>query len=137
LRKKASEREAVRRLVGAATLARKAARAPYSRFRVGAALGDGKGGIVTGCNVENASYGLTLCAERVAAFKAVSEGRSGFTTIAVVTAARTLTTPCGACRQVLWELFGDILVHVENLKGESLERRLSVLFPLPFDSSSL
>jgi cytidine deaminase len=132
-----ADRGEMRALVLAATRARKAAHAPYSRFKVGAALGDGRGGIVAGCNVESASYGLTVCAERVAAWKAVSEGRAAFRTLVVVTAARTLTTPCGACRQVLWELFGDILVHVENLKGESLERRLAALLPLPFDARSL
>jgi cytidine deaminase len=124
-------------LVHAATVARRRARAPYSRFRVGAALLDKKGHIFTGCNVENASYGLTVCAERVAAFRAVSEGHSDFTALVVVTSAKTPTTPCGACRQVLWELCGDILVHVENLKGQSVERRLSALLPLPFDGSSL
>jgi cytidine deaminase len=104
---------------------------------VGAALLARGGRIVTGCNVENASYGLTICAERVAAFKAVSEGLSEFLAIAVVTAAPIPTTPCGACRQVLWELCGDILVLSETRSGRALKRRLKTLLPLPFDETSL
>ena len=117
--------------------ARRRAHAPYSRFKVGAALKTRSGEIVTGCNIENASYGLTVCAERVAVFKAVSEGLSEFDAIAVVTRSRHLTPPCGACRQVLWELCGDILVHMEDVGGRSRTVRLRRLLPLPFDGRNV
>jgi cytidine deaminase len=117
--------------------ARKRAYAPYSRFKVGAALKTRSGEIVTGCNVENASYGLTLCAERVAVFKAVSEGLSGFDAIAVVARSTRLTAPCGPCRQILWELCGDILVHMADVNGPSRTVRLRRLLPLPFDGRNL
>jgi cytidine deaminase len=104
---------------------------------VGAALRISTGEIVTGCNVENASYGLSMCAERVAVFKAVSEGLAGFDVIAIVADAPRPTPPCGACRQILWELCGDITVHLRTLKGRSRTLRLSELLPLPFDERSL
>jgi cytidine deaminase len=113
--------------------ARERAHAPFSGFRVGAALKTDTGEIVTGCNIENASYGLTICAERVAVFKAVSEGLGGFAAIAVVADAPRLTPPCGACRQILWELCGNIWVRMVDLKGRSRTMRLSELLPLPFD----
>jgi cytidine deaminase len=113
------------------------AHAPYSGFRVGAALKTRTGEIVTGGNIENAAYGLTVCAERVAVFKAVSEGLEGFEAISVVADARRLTAPCGSCRQVLWELCGDIWVHMVDLKGRSRTVRLSELLPLPFDRRNL
>ena len=81
-----------------------------------------RGEIVTGCNIENASYGLTLCAERVAVFKAVSEGLRGFDAIAVVADSPRLTAPCGPCRQILWEFCGDIWVHMVDLRGASAHR---------------
>ena len=109
----------LRELARLARRARRGALAPYSRFKVGAALRTRTGEIVTGCNVENASYGLTLCAERVAVFKAVSEGLRRFDAIAVVADSRTITAPCGPCRQILWELCGDIWVHMQNLSGRS------------------
>jgi len=127
-------------LAAMAALAREArdrARAPYSRFRVGAALKTRTGEIVTGCNVENASYGLTMCAERVAVFKAVSEGLDDFDVITVVADSKRLTPPCGPCRQILWEYCGDVLVHMVDLQGRSRTMRLSKLLPLPFDQSSL
>jgi len=130
-------KSALRALVRAARLARRRAVAPYSHFKVGAALSIAGGAFVTGCNIENASYGLTLCAERVALFKAVSEGLRGFGAIAVVSGAKQLTPPCGACRQVLWEFCGDIQVHLENLAGESMDLTLKELLPLPFDRQSL
>jgi cytidine deaminase len=117
--------------------ARDRAHAPHSKFRVGAALKTRTGEIVTGCNIENASYGLTLCAERVAVFKAVSEGLEAFEAIAVVADARRVTAPCGACRQILWEFCGDIWVHVVDLKGRSRTVRMSELLPLPFDQRNL
>jgi len=117
--------------------ARERAHAPYSRFKVGAALKTRTGEIVTGCNIENASYGLTLCAERVAVFKAVSEGISGFDAIAVVADSKRLTAPCGPCRQILWEFCGDLVVHMSNTKGASRTLRLRELLPLPFDGRNL
>jgi cytidine deaminase len=124
-------------LVDAALQARENAHAPFSKFRVGAAVVDRAGRIHTGCNIENATYGLTLCAERVAIFKAVSEGARGFTRVAVVADTDTLTPPCGACRQILWEFCGDAEIVLANLKGRTEIYRLSALFPKPFDSSFL
>ena len=124
-------------LVAAARAARERAAADFSGFKVGAALETADGTIVTGCNVENATYGLTVCAERVAVFKAVSEGFRKFSAVAVVTDSRKATTPCGSCRQVLWELCGDIWIHVSNLKGGKKTLRLSSLLPEPFDKRCL
>lgn len=117
--------------------ARKGAVAPFSRFKVGAALLAAEGEIITGCNIESATYGLTLCAERIAVFKAVSEGFKKFTAIAVVADSHLVTPPCGACRQVLWELCGDIWVHIADLKGHKKTMRLSRLLPEPFDKRFL
>jgi cytidine deaminase len=128
-----SEPRGLAELVRLARRARRGAVAPYSRFAVGAALRTGRGEIVTGCNVESASYGLSLCAERVAAFKAVSEGLRRFDAIAVVTGARRPASPCGACRQVLWELCGDLWVHLATTSGAKRTLRLSELLPLPFE----
>jgi cytidine deaminase len=124
-------------LLSAAFAARENAHAPYSRFRVGAALEDSSGRIHTGCNVENATYGLTLCAERVAVFKAVSEGARQFRRIAVAADTETLTPPCGACRQILWEFCGDIEIIMMNPRGKRETLRLKDLFPRPFDASFL
>ncbi len=124
------------RLIAAARVARLAAAAPFSNFQVGAALELADGTIVTGCNIESASYGLTVCAERVAIFKAVSEGRRGFTRLAVVadaSGAGGAVAPCGACRQVLWELAGDIEILLVGLSGEITRYRLAALLPVPFD----
>jgi cytidine deaminase len=123
-------------LVEGARAARENAHAPYSRFRVGAAVRTKSGRVLTGCNIENASYGLTLCAERVAIFKALSEGERAFDAIAVVTDADVLTPPCGACRQILWEFCGDAEVVLANLAGGIEVHRMSVLLPKPFDASS-
>ena len=124
-------------LIEAALQARENAYAPYSKFRVGAALEDSEGRIHTGCNVENASYGLTVCAERNAAFKAVSEGARQFRRIAVAADTTPLTPPCGACRQVLSEICGDVEVILVNLQGETESLRLRDLFPRPFHASFL
>ena len=124
-------------LMTAAKQARENAHAAYSNFRVGAALRAISGRIFGGCNVENATYGLTICAERVALFKAISEGERGFDAIAVVTDTDTLTPPCGACRQLIWEFCGDVPVILANLKGKSEVLRMRDLFPKPFDSSHL
>jgi cytidine deaminase len=125
------------KLVAAAKQARENAHAPYSNFRVGAALRAKSGQVYTGCNVENATYGLTVCAERVAIFKAISEGERGFDAIAVVADTATLTPPCGACRQLIWEFCGDVDIILGNLKGQMEVVRTSTIFPRPFDSSFL
>jgi cytidine deaminase len=124
-------------LQAAALAARENAHAPYSKFRVGAALQDTGGRIHTGCNVENATYGLTLCAERVAVFKAISEGAREFRRIAIAADSETLTPSCGACRQILWEFCGDIEIVLVNLRGKSETLRLKELFPRAFDASFL
>ncbi len=124
-------------LVTAARLARERAHAPFSRFKVGAAVEDAEGRIYTGCNIENATYGLTVCAERVAVFKAVSEGARRLRRVAVVADTTTLTPPCGACRQILWEFCGDAEVILANLRGDTETLRMRDLLPRPFDASFL
>ena len=124
-------------LVDAAIAARNNAHAPYSHFQVGAALESTEGRIFTGCNVENATYGLTVCAERVAVFKAISEGARKFQRIAVSADTDVLTPPCGACRQILWEFCGDIELTLANLQGKTETLHLKDLFPRPFDASFL
>ena len=125
------------KLVAAAKAVRENAHAPYSNFRVGAALRAKSGRVYTGCNVENSTYGLTVCAERVAIFKAISEGERGFDAIAVVADTDTLTPPCGACRQLIWEFCGDVDIILANLKGQTEVVRTKAIFPRPFDSSFL
>jgi cytidine deaminase len=122
-------------LLEAALRARENAHAPFSNFKVGAALQDHSGRVYTGCNVENATYGLTVCAERVAVFKAISEGARSFTRMAVAADTQVLTPPCGACRQILWEFCGDIELVLVNLAGRTERFRLKDLFPRPFDAS--
>jgi cytidine deaminase len=124
-------------LISAARQARESAYAPFSNFRVGAALRATSGRIFGGCNVENATYGLTVCAERVAIFKAISEGERGFDAIAVITDTDSLTPPCGACRQIIWEFCGDVPVILGNLKGKTESIPMRTLFPKPFDASNL
>ena len=124
-------------LTDSALAVRERAHAPFSKFRVGAALEDSSGRIHTGCNVENATYGLTMCAERVAIFKAISEGAREFRRIAVAADSDALTPPCGACRQILWEFCGDIEVILVNPRGARESLRLEDLFPRPFDASFL
>ena len=124
-------------LIAAARRARRHARATFSRFKVGAALETSGGVIVTGCNIENATYGLTLCAERVAMFKAISEGHKRFTRIAIVADTTAPTPPCGACRQILWEFGGDLEVILANLRRSAGRYQLADLFPLPFDARLL
>lgn len=124
-------------LVEAARRVRDNAHAPYSNFRVGAALEDDAGRIHTGCNIENATYGLTMCAERVAIFKALSEGARRFRRFAVVADTATLTPPCGSCRQLIWEFCGDVEVTLANLAGDTAVYRMSQLLPRPFDAAFL
>jgi cytidine deaminase len=124
-------------LIDIARQARLRARATYSHFKVGAALETADGQVVTGCNIENATYGLTLCAERVAVFKAISDGHERFTRIAIVADTEEPTPPCGPCRQILWEFAGDVEVILANLREEKARYRLSDLLPLPFDGRFL
>src|SRR6516225_2429136 len=124
-------------LAARAIAARLNAHAPYSHFQVGAALEDADGRIHTGCNVENATYGLTGCAERVAIFKAISEGARKFRRIAVAADTDRLTPPCGACRQILWEFCGDLEIVLGNPSGKTERMCLKDLFPRAFDGSFL
>ena len=124
-------------LVGAARRAREHADAAYSHFKVGAALETVDGTVITGCNIENATYGLTICAERVAMFKALSEGHRVFTRIAIVADTEAPTPPCGACRQILWEFGGNLEILLANLKEEKGNHFLKDLLPLPFDARLL
>jgi cytidine deaminase len=124
-------------LIAAARKAREFACADFSHFPVGAALETDSGAVITGCNIENASYGLTLCAERVAMFKALSDGHRRFRKVVVVADTDAPTTPCGACRQILWEFAGDLEVVLANLQRETGRHRLSELLPLPFDKHLL
>lgn len=117
------------KLIEIAKEAREKAYVPYSKFKVGAALLTKDGKIFTGCNVENASYGLTCCAERTAIFKAVSEGYSNFAALAVVADVPNLCSPCGACRQVIAEFGGDIKVYMANLKGQYATTTVEELLP--------
>ena len=123
-------------VIRAATEARSNAHTPYSGFKVGAAIEDENGRIFTGCNIENASFGLTMCAERVAVFKAISEGAGKLKRVAVVTDAESLTPPCGACRQILWEFCGNAELILANLAGKRSTMLLGELLPRPFDASS-
>ena len=124
-------------LIAAARAAREFAVAPYSHFNVGAALRTRDGKIITGCNVENATYGLTVCAERVALLKALSEGERNFAALVVVADTAEPTPPCGACRQLLWEYCGDIPVTLANLTTVTGQHQLRDLLPWPFDSRLL
>lgn len=124
-------------LIKAAADARERAYAPYSNFRVGAAVEAESGDIYIGCNVESASYGLTVCAERVAIWKGISCGEKRFTRIAVVVDTEELTPPCGVCRQIIWEFCGDVPVILSNLDGKSEIIRMSDLLPRAFDSKFL
>ena len=120
-------------LVASARAARERALADYSGFKVGAAIETSDGTVITGCNIENATYGLTLCAERVAIFKALSEGHRQFRRIVVVADTQSPTPPCGPCRQILWEFAGDIEVVLANMERVVAMHRLSDLLPHPFD----
>jgi cytidine deaminase len=124
-------------LIAAACAARERAHAPFSKFLVGAAIETADGKIITGCNCESASYGLTICAERVAVFKALSEGIHGGVRICVIADTAEPTPPCGACRQWLWEFGGDMEVILANLQGEKSRHRVRDLLPYPFNARLL
>jgi cytidine deaminase len=121
-------------------LARKALQnsySPYSQFRVGAALLTSDGNIYTGCNIESSSFSLTICAERTALFKAVSEGEKSFSKILIVSDAEDFISPCGACRQIISDLAGDIEIILTNSRGEMRVKKTSDLLPLAFGQSNL
>jgi len=124
-------------LVQRARAARSYSHSPYSHFRVGAAILTSNGKVFTGCNIESSSYGLTLCGERTAIFKAVSEGHRKFKAIAIATDEKGYTSPCGACRQVIMDLAGNIDFVMSNKKGETKILKMSELFPFPFDDAGL
>lgn len=132
-----ARRPSIDELIDAARCAREHAVAAFSHFKVGAALETADGQIITGCNVENATYGLTVCAERVAMFKALSDGHRAFTRIAIVADTEAPTPPCGACRQILWEFGGNLEVHLANLMTRKGTHHLKDLLPLPFDARLL
>jgi cytidine deaminase len=120
-------------LIASAEAARGFAHAPYSGFKVGAALETDDGEIISGCNIENATLGLTMCAERVALFKAISMGKTRFVRCAIATAAEKPTPPCGSCRQLLWEFAGDVEILLTRDRQLLEAHRLQDLFPLAFD----
>ena len=124
-------------IIEAATQARNCALARYSNFCVGAAIETVDGQVFTGCNIESAAYELTMCAERVTIWKALSEGARKFRRIAVVADTERLTPPCGACRQLIWEFCGDIPVVLANLRGDTEVLQMSELLPRPFDAQFL
>jgi cytidine deaminase len=124
-------------LIAAAKAVRERAHAPFSHFKVGCAIEDEHGRVFTGCNVENATYGLTVCAERVAIFKAISEGAGKLKRVAVVADTPSPTPPCGACRQILWEFCGDAELVLENLAHKREAMTVGAIFPRPFDASFL
>jgi cytidine deaminase len=124
-------------LVKAAIEAREQAVAPYSKFKVGAVVETADGEIFKGCNIESSSYGLTVCAERVAIWKALSEGNRKFTRLVVVADTETLTPPCGTCRQIIWEFCRDATVIFANLNGQSESFNMAELLPRAFDSRFL
>ncbi|MDX6290792.1 MAG: cytidine deaminase [Blastocatellia bacterium] len=124
-------------LIAAATEARARSVAPFSSFMVGAALRTKAGKVFTGCNIESASYGLTVCAERVAIWKALSEGERDFTDLVVVADTETLTPPCGTCRQIIWEFAKHATIVLANLRGQREEVHILDLLPRAFDARFL
>jgi len=124
-------------LIAAAAAARLRSVAPFSRFLVGAALQTDTGKVFTGCNVESASFGLTVCAERVAVWKALSEGERNFSRLAIVADTESLTPPCGTCRQIIWEFCKSATVVLANLRGQQEELKVSDLLPRAFDARFL
>ncbi len=124
-------------LVKHAETAKKTAIAPYSHFPVGAALLTSDGKIFTGCNIESSSYGLTMCAERVALFKALSDGERSFEALAIATDVENFCPPCGACRQVLWDFAKDITVILVSADSSTKEMKMSDFLPHAFDDGFL
>ena len=134
---KEQEQSVSEAIIEAAKGARECALARYSNFCVGAALESDDGHVYSGCNIESAAYELTMCAERVTIWKALSEGARRFRRIAVVADTERLTPPCGACRQLIWEFCGDIPVVLANLRGDTETLQMSDLLPRPFDAQFL
>ena len=129
--------ESLQELIEIAKGARLRSVAPFSGFLVGAALRTEDGKVFTGCNVESASYGLTVCAERVAIWKAVSEGERKFTELAIVADTETLTPPCGTCRQIIWEFAKNATIVLGNLRDETQIVSIRELLPRAFDARFL
>jgi cytidine deaminase len=129
--------ESLQELLKTATEARLRSIAPFSNFLVGAAVKTADGKVYIGCNVESASYGLTVCAERVAIWKALSEGERKFTELAIVADTETLTPPCGTCRQIIWEFAKDATIVLGNLDGETQVVSIRELLPRAFDARFL
>jgi len=129
--------ESDEQLIETATAARAQSVAPFSNFKVGAALRTKAGKVFTGCNIESASYGLTVCAERVAIWKALSEGERDFTDLVVVADTETLTPPCGTCRQIIWEFAKHATILLANLRGQREEVHILDLLPRAFDARFL
>ena len=125
----------MKKLIEAAHQAQQNAHAPYSKYRVGAAVLTIDNNIITGCNVESSSYGLTCCAERTALYSAIAQGHTNFKKLAVIT--ENGASPCGACRQVIWDLCGDIPIHIVDNNGTIEETSSKTLLPLAFDSNML
>ena len=125
-------------LINEAEAVRQSAYVPYSHFAVGAALLTKSGKVYTGCNIENASYSLTCCAERVAIFKAVSEGETAFRSLAISAETEEPVSPCGACRQVMSEFFTEETdIYLANLEGNSLRTTVNEILPFSFTSYDL
>ncbi|MFN2516641.1 MAG: cytidine deaminase [Pyrinomonadaceae bacterium] len=129
--------ESLQELIETAKSARLRSIAPFSNFLVGAAVKTEGGKVYTGCNVESASYGLTVCAERVAIWKALSEGERKFTELAIIADTGALTPPCGTCRQIIWEFCKSATIVLANLRGESEIVSIRELLPRAFDARFL
>lgn len=129
--------QSLQELIEVAKNARLRSVAPFSNFLVGAAVKTEDGKVYTGCNIESASYGLTVCGERVAIWKALSEGDKHFTELAIVADTETLTPPCGTCRQIIWEFARDATIILGNLRGESQVVSIRELLPRAFDARFL
>jgi cytidine deaminase len=132
-----NEEKSLKELIDMAVEAREKSHAPFSNFKVGAVVETMDGELFTGCNIESASYGLTVCAERVAIWKAVSMGKKDFKQVIVVADTPELTPPCGTCRQIIWEFCRDAPVTLANLKGESETVQMRELLPRAFDAKFL
>lgn len=129
--------ESLQQLIETAKAARLRSVAPFSNFMVGAAVKTESGIVYTGCNIESASYGLTVCGERVAIWKGLSEGERHFAELAIVADTDTLTPPCGTCRQIIWEFCRDATIVLANLKGDSETVSIRQLLPRAFDARFL
>lgn len=132
-----NEEKSLEELIELAIKAREKSHAPFSNFKVGAVVETIDGELFTGCNIESASYGLTVCAERVAIWKAISEGKKSFKQVVVVADTHELTPPCGTCRQIIWEFCKDAPVTLANLRGNCETVHMRSLLPRAFDAKFL